>query len=456
MKNTKEMDRLEIMLLAKILPDVSGKTMSLVLNAFPYTNAFRRTGKRAEQNDTYWCGHCGESFNLPDLTDLHPNPEYNPKDYWYYNVPKRIATCPHCGKTMYIRDYAEKAVHFQDIIGIRTTFGDWQVNRYYDLHNYRKRGEEERVVVQKIGAEWSRDGRTYYYIAERGGMFYSKYWKVGGKMRFANEFPEYVNWRGGECEEHFEVPSDFSIMPILERRGIDPHNMHGMKLTSLLPLMDEHPAVETLWKAGEYNMVKELKGDIELLWAQIKIIRRQGYKPENCKEWADMVWLLRDLGLDDHSPKYLCPKDLHAYHQYLLERKRKEQDETQLRNALRQEAVFVQRRKPYFGLSIPSEKGFTIVCLQSIKEFKHEGDVLQHCVFHCSYYNRPNSLILSARDSENNPIETLEIDLQDFIIRQCYGFQDKHTELHDEITKTMQENMWQVKAIAQGATRIAC
>lgn len=455
MKNTKEMDRVEIMLLAKILPDVSDYTKSLVANAFPEAIAFRREGKRAEKNNTYWCCHCGGSFNASDLTDMHINPEYDRKDWWH-SVPKHVATCPHCGKTMKMHDYANKHQHFADVVGIRTTFGDWQVNRLYNCDLYCKPNEAEKSFIEPIGAEWRRGDRVYYYIASQGGMFYSKYWKSDGRLRFADSFPEYINWRGEKNEEHFDIPADFSIMPILERHGIDPLHMHGMKLTKLLPLMERHPSVETLWKAGEYDMVKSLKGDVELLWPQIKIIRRHGYKPANLTEWRDMVWLLRDLGLDDHSPKYLCPDNLHDYHQYLLERKRRTADECQLRNALRQEEVFIERRKPYFGLAIPSDKGFTIVCLQSIKEFKHEGDVLQHCVFHSSYYSKPNSLILSARDSENNPIETLEVDLEDFVIRQCYGFQDKYTDLHEDIKKTMQDNMWQVKAIAQGASRIAC
>lgn len=452
MKNTKDMDKVEIMLLAKLLPDLNDQQMDLVRKAFPETIAYRREGKRAERNGTYWCCRCGGSANAPEL-DMRINPEYNPKDNPWNRAPMHIATCPHCGATMVIHDWSERKQHFADVIGIHTSFGDWKVDRFYNLDCYCKPGQPEESVISPIGAQWSRGDKTYYYIAPRGGYMYSKFWKPDGALRFAESFPVPINWRGSDCEAHYDTPADFSIEPLLTKHGIDPYHMHGMRLTALISLMQKHPAIETLWKAGEYKMVKELKGDVELLWPQIKIIRRQGYQPANFTEWRDMVWLLRDLGLDDHSPKYLCPENLHAYHQYLLARRGRERDATQLRNALRQEPVFIEMRKPYFGLSIPSEKGFTIVCLRSIREFKHEGDVLQHCVFHGAYYSRPKSLILSARDGDNNPIETLEIDLEDFRIRQCYGFQDGYTPLHDDIKATMQANMWQVRDIAQ---RIAC
>ncbi len=125
-----------------------------------------------------------------------------------------------------------------------------------------------------------------------------------------------------------------------------------------------------------------------------------------------------------------------------------------MKKAKEAEQEFIKRREKYFGLSIAGA-GFTIVCLKSIDEFKHEGDTLQHCVFRCGYYDKKNSLILSARDADNNPIETIEIDLQSFKIWQCYGFKDSHTAMHNEIVKTMEDNMWQVKDIRLGKVKAA-
>lgn len=86
---------------------------------------------------------------------------------------------------------------------------------------------------------------------------------------------------------------------------------------------------------------------------------------------------------------------------------------------------------------------------------KEEGLYLDHCVFRAGYYQRENSLILSARDENNNPIETIEVNLRNFTISQCYGYSDEFSSLHKEILATMNENIWRVKEIAQKQKSVA-
>lgn len=466
----KELDKAEIMFLAPLLPKAGEKAVAYIKDPFPFAIAFKRCGKRAAAQNLYWCGHCGGSFNPEELPDYRKNPKA--KNPWCSR--KHLATCPHCGRALQIEDnYETRARHFVDNVAVKCTFRDWEISRYYEVDTWCKAGKPEENAFRMVGSSWKRNGEVYEYFARQGGLFYSKYWKLNEPFRFADYSPLRGSVNFYSKTEHYKIPKTFDLNKELAMRGLDPKNMHGLRLSQALELMQADPHFETLWKQGEWEIAKFFKKDLGKYWPQIKIARRQGYKIADLNEWRDMIGFLRELHKDDYSPKYVCPADLHEAHNTLLEQaqrqrrilmeewqrdadeRRRIESERKYKDAKKEEGDFIERRKPYFGISIPSDKGFTIVVLQSIKEFKHEGDMLHHCVFHSAYYRREGSLILSARDSDNNPIETLEVSLDTFKILQCYGDHDTHTPLHESICKTMRANMWRVKEIANGL-RMAC
>ena len=76
--------------------------------------------------------------------------------------------------------------------------------------------------------------------------------------------------------------------------------------------------------------------------------------------------------------------------------------------------------------------------LESVDEFKEEGDKMHHCVFDCEYFNRKDCLILSARNKKTGKrIETIELSLSTFeIIQQrakCNGESPYKAEIKDLI-----------------------
>jgi len=275
------------------------------------------------------------------------------------------------------------------------------------------------------------------------------------------------------------------ILPAYKRMGASvrslsktPFNMMGLC---------EHivnPMYETLLKCREYKLIDHITqyrnaNNAYAYFTAWKICKRNGYDFKRNKktldEWLDLVYLLIKRGLDYHNPHYVCPADLHGTHNRLVEleqrdeeiRRERERREADARARERARVAmltreqkneeFINRRKAYFGLGILSEKcGFKIVALQSIDDFEREAKIMKHCVFVGGYYLKEDSLILSARDENNRPIETIEVDLRTFRILQCYGTKDTHTPLHDDIVKTMNANMWQVREIAEGRKRIAC
>lgn len=442
-RNTKQLDKAEIFFLAKRLPQVSDEAYNYVINPFDYCISYKKYGKRAEKAHTYWCGACGEPYNHDELADLRKNPDYNPKTY---SGRKTMATCPHCGKTMLIVDSESKGKSYQDVIGVHSTFGEWCVDRFFLLETFTAPNRAERVCLNEVGQSWSREeGRTYMYFKHKGGMFYSKYWKTDSDYHFVNYMPDEavdcIYWKG---LDEYSFPADFSLDKELAKYGIDKNNCHGMPILDIVSNM-QCPYFETLWKQGEYKMAKFFKSSLPQYWPQIKIVRRQGYKITDYTKWRDMVDLLRNVR-DINSPKYICPRDLEQAHDraVMLNRKWRSLDELE-RNKVYDKALR-KRIAPFLGMDIQNDN-IQVIVLPSVKAFMDEGDHLGHCVYSCGYYKKETSLILSARDKQKigKRWETIEVDLTNFTIRQCYGYGDKFTKHHNEITDLVKANMWQIR-----------
>ena len=77
---------------------------------------------------------------------------------------------------------------------------------------------------------------------------------------------------------------------------------------------------------------------------------------------------------------------------------------------------------------------------------------MKHCVYSCEYFNmqkHPDSLILSARTGDwHHPIkflETIEINVRDYSIRQVHGHCNADSERHQEIIEIVKANLSMVK-----------
>jgi len=343
------------------------------------------------------------------------------------------------------------------------------------------------------------DPNTYFRSLPKMGIGYHynpyslhrwKYECTNPDMETYNKYIECDNEleaRKPNSANYFEsrnLAPDAKILPAFKRMGLTVDAFRKIKNYNAMGLMEGFASGgletmhETLIKCRAYEVfnrmtenthVRQIRNDAYAIYTAWKICRRNHYDyKKNADEWFDLVNLLSKRGLDYHNPHYVCPTDLHGLHNHLLEleqrdeairRERERRDADERARERAREAMlsreeknkeFIKRREKYFGIGICSDKGFTIVALKNIDEFEKEGEVMQHCVFRCGYYLKKDSLILSARDKNNNPIETLEVDLRDFRILQCYGKKDTHTPLHGAIVKTMNENMWQIKEIARG------
>ena len=158
--------------------------------------------------------------------------------------------------------------------------------------------------------------------------------------------------------------------------------------------------------------------------------------------------MLRRLGKDIHSPKYVCPENLQEAHdtaQRKLQTKQDKEAEARRRQkAIENEERFQALKAPFFGITF-TDGVIQVKVLESVQEYLEEGKALHHCVFTNEYYLKKQSLILSAR-IDGKRIETIEVSLETMKVIQCRGLQNKNTEYHDRIIDLVNRNIRQIQS----------
>ena len=149
--------------------------------------------------------------------------------------------------------------------------------------------------------------------------------------------------------------------------------------------------------------------------------------------------------MDIHNPKYICPENLRGQHGMLSKRltkkREKEKLERDIANAAAAEGEYRKMREKFFGLLFRGEH-ITIVPIRSVKEMAVEGRELHHCVFSMKYYEKADSLLLSAKSNDTHkPVETIELSLKTFEILQSRGNCNHDSPFHDEILSLVNNNI---------------
>ena len=146
--------------------------------------------------------------------------------------------------------------------------------------------------------------------------------------------------------------------------------------------------------------------------------------------------MLRRLDKDIHSPKYVCPTDLHREH----DRRQREREEKAKRRkkAMEDEKHFHELISKFFGIRF-TDGTIQVHVLESVQEHLDEGVSMQHCVFDNAYYLKEDSLILSAT-IEGRRIETIEVSLDTLKVVQSRGMCNKNTEYHKQIVSLINAN----------------
>lgn len=165
--------------------------------------------------------------------------------------------------------------------------------------------------------------------------------------------------------------------------------------------------------------------------------------PKYCASWLHFT----DVGFS-----YMYDKSVDSTYKYCdsliptNERKTKAEHEEEIqriKRAMDKNEKYIKARSCFFDMTI-SDNLITCHVLQSVDEFYEEGTAMHHCVYANRYYEKQNSLILSARINDKR-IETVEVDLKQMKVVQCYGACDKFTLYHDRIVNLVNNNMNMIK-----------
>lgn len=360
--------------------------------------------------------------------------------------------CPKCKKTLKVTDtkhwFHEEYSNFQ----IMTVINGLQLIRVFEIHHYCKKGYQAHYTTMEIYQHWisSKGKFTIMSIGVNGmgGFRYGRtMWVWGSPMEIKtidnNRY--YIN--------SVATLPNRKILPVIRRNGYKGswhHYNPGYFFSQVL----SSSKFETLLKTGQIEMLKEYanrEDRINLYWNQIKICIRNKYNITQPDLWFDHLNSLAWFKKDNHSPKYICPVDLHVEHQKLINKRSAIEEEAGL---IKLNAKITKANKkyqidkaPYIGMKF-SNGIINVVVLDHVREFYIEGTRMHHCVFQNEYYNMENSLVLSAQ-KDNVRLETVEISLKNMKITQCRGACNQDTEYHKDIIKLVNSNLPAIKAASK-------
>jgi hypothetical protein len=101
--------------------------------------------------------------------------------------------------------------------------------------------------------------------------------------------------------------------------------------------------------------------------------------------------------------------------------------------------VFRKQKARYFGIEF-TDGEINVRVLDDVKDYFIEGKELQHCVFTSSYFNKKDTLILSARKGDER-IATVEISLKEWKVLQCRGRNNSVPPYYQDIVRLVTGNI---------------
>lgn len=358
---------------------------------------------------------------------------------WIMDKQKKLCLCPQCKARLQVRETLERKLRQKQYFTIFTTFGDYQLLRMYLLVSEMEKGCTARYHILEIGQYWwDAQGRKTIVAVQRTLGRYIDTFSFFSPMAIRND---------NEAYRHISYSPMYpkiKVMETLKRNGFE-YYFHGIVPTKLVPALLSDSRAETLMKSGRFEHLRYFLNsprNFDNHWQSYKIAIRNGYEIEDISIWCDYVDMLRRLNKDIHSPKYVCPTDLHSEHdrrQSELRRQReKEEMERKRQKAMEDEERFRALKGMFFGISF-TDGTIRVRVLESVREYMEEGLAMHHCVFTNEYYLKENTLILSAT-IEGRRIETIEVNLDTLRVVQSRGVCNQNTEYHDRIVSLVNKN----------------
>lgn len=393
--------------------------------------------------DELWCSECGKMWVDTSNSELGAT------------VLADKTECPYCHHQLDVKVSRKQKDHEEAYMSILQVKGGFQVIRHILCWKNARKGT---ILVHydftEVVQEWiSEDGmRTILAIPMNTG---SNGWIYSTPLSIKSEYGSGCwNYRGDLYAIWGELYPRKELLPELKKRGLGKRfpDVNPSKL--IRDLLKGGNDAELCIKTGQISMLKHMykTGFSQLRYKpSFNICNRNHYVIKDASLWEDYMSLLAYFGKDLRNAHYVCPKNLKVAHDRLLEKKnareaKLRQDRDRMKAIRKREklmkdmAGFYKRMEKFFGMKITD--GNIVICpLESITQFYQEGKAMHHCVYKLEYYNRPECLILSAKDSDGKRIETIEVNLKTLDIVQSRSVCNGVSKYHDRIVELVRRNM---------------
>lgn len=346
---------------------------------------------------------------------------------------------------------------------------EFEVKRLYRLYRFDDKNTSH-FFCMEIMREFI-DGDKHTYCAKKRDGMSSYYYDVFTPHSDIELKRVCKNWAGYEICDLTSLSIGSQVREAGER--VDCLRENPKELARLIC---NNPIVETMYKNNEpiFQALKYRTYIPQICRAYV-IAKRHGFvfDMNTIPLWVDMVYSIIKLDKDWHNPVFIAPADIleaHNKFMHMWERKearikdelrrrreaaRHEREVRELKEQLekdeRANKAYIKRRKRFYDMVLTDG---LIECrvLPDVKAFEDEGRIMDHCVFRMRYFERPYSLILSARIAGKR-IETVEVNLTNYTIHQCYGKSDHFTCYHQRILDLVNSQMGTIKEFNNKRTR---
>lgn len=378
---------------------------------------------------------------------------------WKEEKPKSKVVCPNCKNSL--KMYSENKVSFEEreYFSVITTIENFQVVRMILSVKQMKKNETPKYFHVEVMQHFiDEKGNVTSMAIDRQSMSrYYDQWCYGSKLSVQDKSFRYRNlFRINP----YSVYVSKSVLPIMKRNGFK-SSFYNIAPQELFTEILTDTTAETLLKMKQTSTleyyIKSHKNEVTSNWNSIKICSKNGFIIKDFGLWKDYITLLKKFGKDTKNPKYICPTNFKEAHDKLVEKKRRT-DENQRRQQQKQKLIkdkdkleksqieYLKAKKAFFGLVL-KQGTITIKVLESVTEFLEEADTHKHCVFTNEYFNKKDSLILSASIGDKK-LETIEISLENFSIIQSRGIGNKATKHNGKIIDLVTKNLPKIEKLA--------
>lgn len=359
---------------------------------------------------------------------------------WVREKATGHCTCPKCHAKLEVKNTLVRKIRQKAYFTLLDKCGKYQTLRMFLLVVEMEKGCKAHPYALEIGQYWWNDKGKQTLVAIQ---------RILGRYMDTFSFVSPMAIRGdNEVYRHiatFDTYPRYSVIDTLQRNGFR-SDLQDIESAKLIPALLTDPKVETLLKAGQYDLLRyclHSSTRLDDYWPSVKICLRNGYTITDGSMWCDTIDLLRRMGKDTRSPKYVCPADLKAEHDKFVEQRNRKEERERLalrrKEAAQYEKEYLLQKGKFFGILI-TDGTLKVRVLESVAEIAEEGTLMHHCVYANAYYRKVNSLILSAT-IDGKRIETVEVDLERLCVVQSRGLCNKNTEYHERIVNLVNSNM---------------